>query len=463
MPGRNDLGVASPRFGILARRWDFIDELRGDHLFDQLMPTAGAEWTEVLECRFKKRSCPALTNESRCGKDVGDVNDEVNYCACGFQGPLCSECSTGGDGGKYFMSWSGHGCQSCAEGTSHAPTIALCVVMVLPVIFISQVLYLQKSDIEASYFVKFILQFRDHAAVKLRILFFMAQTVSQFSVISSSNGDAGAYPEPAASFAAALGVSNLDVLGFVPVNCIWPHTTFYHKLFVKTVGPLVPLVLLWMLPFSKAIRGITGEAYDKAWQLAAQLSLLWIELVLTSVSTTIVQTLVCDDFDDGRYLRAQLVLPCRGANRDFWVGYSIAMVLLYPVGAPALLLRVLSQNRQAIHNLLHFVTQYDVNQKNAKPTKLARLSRQASIAHILNDPSIGETSRRLEFLHRNVERYQPNAWYAHVFIMVLQLMQVQGLTSSIRCCEPFLIHVCVLRADKPDGNHHQAARSSRRR
>ena len=68
--------------------------------------------------------------------------------------------------------------------------------------------------------------------------------------------------------------------------CAYPGMDYYDTLLFKTLGPLAIAALLWVWPLSKAVRGKpnTGACYT-----AAKLSLVWLELVLVSVSTTIMQ------------------------------------------------------------------------------------------------------------------------------------------------------------------------------
>jgi hypothetical protein len=92
------------------------------------------------------------------------------------------------------------------------------------------------------------------------------------------------------SFARVLGATNLGVLRFVPLGCVMPQSSFYTKLEIKTIGPIIPLVLLWIRP---AVHTVTGAQHvEKSAQFAAKYSLLWLELTLTSVSTTIIETFV---------------------------------------------------------------------------------------------------------------------------------------------------------------------------
>ena len=61
---------------------------------------------------------------------------------------------------------------------------------------------------------------------------------------------------------------------------------YYDTLRIKTLGPLAVVALFWMWPLSKAAQ---GKPHAGARGTAAKLSLFWLELVLVSVSTTIMQ------------------------------------------------------------------------------------------------------------------------------------------------------------------------------
>ena len=74
---------------------------------------------------------------------------------------------------------------------------------------------------------------------------------------------------------------------------------------IKTIGGLVPIVLLWLLPLFYAAIGRQSASTAR---MAAKLSLLWAECIVSSVSTAIVQVFLCDRFDDGDYLRAQRLI-----------------------------------------------------------------------------------------------------------------------------------------------------------
>ena len=84
-----------------------------------LFANSGLFSVDVRECGFTALdSCPGTTN----GTDTcpeGAKNSQ--YCACGYRGPLCSECDA-----DYFAEWTGSGgCKECNQGESHTPTMLL--------------------------------------------------------------------------------------------------------------------------------------------------------------------------------------------------------------------------------------------------------------------------------------------------------------------------------------------------
>ena len=168
--------------------------------------------------------------------------------------------------------------------------------------------------------------------------------VSQFaSVVTSTSENApgsssSGYSPSATTFAAALGLSNLDVLNFVPVTCLFPETKFYDVLVLKTLSPIVVLVTLLM---NFAYRWIAGESSANARRTAAKWSLVVLEFVVSSVSTTVTQTFQCIEYDDDNgeipddelYLRAELTLACDGSTkRRLYLAYAGCMVALFPIG-----------------------------------------------------------------------------------------------------------------------------------
>ena len=93
--------------------------------------------------------------------------------------------------------------------------------------------------------VKALLQLYQTGQVKFFVLLLMCQVLSQFSNVVSSSGN-GEYPQPAKSFVKGLGVANFDVHAVVPVDCMFPASSFkdggadqprWRDLVVSTVTP----------------------------------------------------------------------------------------------------------------------------------------------------------------------------------------------------------------------------------
>ena len=88
----------------------------------------------------------------------------------------------------------------------------------------------------------------------------------------------------------------------------------------KTVVPVAPLVYLWFGPVIHAIAGRVSSEFH-SFQTASKWSLIWLELIYTSVSATIFETFECGAFDGNAfYLRAELTLACDPPPRSSWMG-----------------------------------------------------------------------------------------------------------------------------------------------
>ena len=164
-----------------------------------------------------------------------------------------------------------------------------------------------------------------------------SQVISQFSFIvmsaSGSSDELSGHPSSAATFAAGLGVmSNFDLASFVPVACLFPAATFCDRLIFSTLAPLVPIVLLWVPSVNKRIAGTRSANAD---QTAARWSMILLEFVVSSVSTVVVQTFSCQPFDDGDFLRTELVLSCDDSTmRRLHLAYAWISLFVYPIGKP---------------------------------------------------------------------------------------------------------------------------------
>ena len=282
-------------------------------------PGTGSTSRDVRRCEFGVLSCPGEHNLTQC-PNRGDTLREANlFCACGYQGPMCATCKD-----DYLRTWSGTPkCARCDQSKVYVPLILLggCAVFVGTAVACLSKIDRIKTTAQKLYVI---------GVVKWRYIFFTCQVISSFQSISSETGEKTPFPDPAGTFAAALGVSNLDVFSFISLRCMVPETNFYTVLLVKTVGPFCFIALLFCYPLACCI---ARRPHRQAWQTSARFSLLCLEIVLPSITTTIVQTLVCDSYDNGSFLRAELSTACDDSlHRKKWVYYAWLMLLAYPAG-----------------------------------------------------------------------------------------------------------------------------------
>lgn len=226
---------------------------------------------------------------------------------------------------NYLETWAGdRACTRCNKGGSYTPLIVLLgsiTFIGLAIAACTMKFYGLKRKLKKLY---------RTGAVKWRVLFFASQVISQFASISGSTGEKRKYPQPAATVAAVLGMANVEVFSFVSLRCVFPDTHFYTNLLFKTLGPFAAIALLWIYPL---VCRILRKDSRSAWHFSARMSLIFLEIIVPSTTTSIVQALACEKFDDGYYLRVQLSLACDGQpHRMRWVYYSWLMLAIYPLG-----------------------------------------------------------------------------------------------------------------------------------
>ena len=155
------------------------------------------------------------------------------------------------------------------------------------------------------------------------------------------------YPEVYEEFLAVLNLVNFD-LGLVPaVSCVM-DINFYGRLLFATIAPLAVLGALGLTYAVARLRNNHSRAGLQAARgkhLSVALFVLFI--VYSSVSFTVFQTFVCETLDDRvTYLRADYSLTCSTRAHTAWKTYAGLMILVYPVGIPALFAWWLFSNRR---------------------------------------------------------------------------------------------------------------------
>ena len=160
------------------------------------------------------------------------------------------------------------------------------------------------------------------------------------------------YPPIYEKLLAALSVVNLD-LGFIlSLSCV-VETSFYARLLLASIAPLVvlgALVMTYQLAIFRNSHSIHAKRIARNKHLAVGLFLLF--MVYSSVSYTIFQTFVCDSLDSGiTYLRADYEIVCWTRTHVAYMAYAGLMILVYPVGIPAMFALALFINRDGIKSV----------------------------------------------------------------------------------------------------------------
>ena len=246
----------------------------------------------MRECALAKTACPG--EGLRCTDQT--LNDD-EYCACGYRGPLCSECAPG-----FFKSWAGEtNCALCDETKGHVPGMVLggVVLTLLVTIVVAGVKFKKKNSKDDAEKppskpskIKMRLQsiasnarlIYKVAKVKRKEMILACQVISLFPDVLSDSSGRKTYPDAASTFSSSLGVTNLDVFSLIPFGCseIF-QISFYNALLVKTLAPMAVVALLWCYPLSCYVRNVP---HDNAKQFAWKWSFLFLELILPSVTTT---------------------------------------------------------------------------------------------------------------------------------------------------------------------------------
>ena len=280
------------------------------------------------------------------------------------------------------------------------------------------------------------------------------QVIAQFATISSGTGD-GSYPEPAATLVHALSLANLDIVGFgalrsvasvlcllsliayrllfaVPLGCVFRGASFYGKVLLKSTAPLGVLVLLACYPLTYVLRGLPSEA---ATMTVKGLAMLFLELTLPNITTSLVQMFVCQQFDDGAFLSEMLTIPCNDSQRRaLWVAFASVALVAYALGVPLLFVKLMFQHRHAIQKL-----GIDLQQHNQLRDTGLTISQYAKSKRART--SFTTLSLEMQWLMPKFEQFRPTAWYFGIVLLLFRLMQTsflalvptQRVQSAIMC------------------------------
>ena len=161
-----------------------------------------------------------------------------------------------------------------------------------------------------------------------------------------------AFPNVYHKFLDGVNIFNFDFSWVVSLGCFL-EIDFHDRLLWTTITPLVIVGLLGVI-YVIAVhihRGSPEAFFGKIRQKHVSTALLVTFLVYSSASSVVFQMFACDKLDTGNsYLWADYTIDCDSDKHRALQIYSGFMIILYPVGIPALYAGLLFSNRRALRN-----------------------------------------------------------------------------------------------------------------
>jgi len=170
--------------------------------------------------------------------------------------------------------------------------------------------------------------------VRVKIFLSLIQVITQISRVFSVT-----FPPVFTGLLRWIGFLQLDVFTVIPLPCIF-ESDFHSLLLLRTIIPLAIMSLLsctsWLLVREASVSSERGEARALLGGVLINLTFMILFCVYPSTSSTIFTTFQCEDLDDGSsWLRADLSIDCNSSKHVAMTTYAAIMIVVYPLGAPA--------------------------------------------------------------------------------------------------------------------------------
>ncbi|CAM9792494.1 unnamed protein product, partial [Laminaria digitata] len=167
------------------------------------------------------------------------------------------------------------------------------------------------------------------------------------------------FPASYSLFLSWINVLNFDLGYILSASCVLPSVNFYQQLLATTIAPFVVAAGL-VLTYYMAKPGRAGHA-------PTAYTLLYVGLVFTSTSSTVLKTFACDnDVMEGEsYLRADYSISCNTHKHGLFRKYAGLMVVVYPVGIPVLYFFVLWRKRKLLNPRIYSANKEEVDGDSA--------------------------------------------------------------------------------------------------
>jgi hypothetical protein len=334
----------------------------------------------------------------------------------------CTDCAVCAKG---YSKSIGYQCSQCKTGTKAAIYSALALLVVVFVLLgsylVKELLGLGDGQEAVNHFAAFGCM-KKLAALpwdKLRIPVVAFQIVTQFISITGLP-----LPNIYRRFLSWTDVFNLNLGWLLSFGCL-TQIDFYQKLLITTLGPFVAAAVLMCthtaVRYKNQVQVVTAFTSHRVTVRTSRLQkalakhylvfLAMTFLIYSTVSTTVFQTFACDRTDEDintavttRYLRADYSIQCDTHEHKIYKAYAAIMIIIYPLGIPALYACLLWRNRGKLSS------------KDDNPIRISNRHRDISL-------------RPTRFLWKT---YTPNLYYWEVVECMRRLL----LTGAIVFIKP---------------------------
>ena len=139
-------------------------------------------------------------------------------------------------------------------------------------------------------------------------------------------------------------IVNLEFLNMMPIDCVMT-TSYHYTLLIYTAIPFVAGVAMIVAYNILRRKGrITASNTIFGWLLFMMF------LILPSVSTKILNTFACRDFDGsyGSFLKVDYSIDCASAEHKMYELYAQVCVIIYPLGIPLFYVWLLHRARKKL-------------------------------------------------------------------------------------------------------------------
>jgi hypothetical protein len=186
----------------------------------------------------------------------------------------------------------------------------------------------------------------------LRVPLVVIQTLTQFISITGLK-----LPPLYEKYLRWLSLINLDMKWLLSAGCI-VNIDFYGKLLTTTVLPICVIAVLGLIHLRVRYRhqpyrvittaaALHEDSLNKAIAKHSRALLAFTFLIFSPVSTVVFQTFACDYLEgtNDSWLRADYSITCDSDRYKAYRVYGVSMILLYPLGIPALYIYMLWRHR----------------------------------------------------------------------------------------------------------------------